>query len=168
MKQLSFFILISILLLSSCNNNNEPDLTIELPINLVYIPASIEINKADLDEQELKNIMNLVNNKHIINDISEIPDDPIGQNEAFYHINYNEQTLLIMYIFKKWSLDSYYNVFYKDTKENSFNWVVKLGTTTDLDDETEVVKLTRFAILVRKLPENANLKTWHSLTHLNN
>ena len=159
-----FFILI--ILFCSCSNKNEQDLYIELPIASQFIPASIEINKTDLDDQERQEIMNLVNNIHVINDISELPNDPIGQNEAFYNINYNEYTLLIMYIFKIWNIDTYSNSFYRNTQENSYNWVVRLGTSTKYDPDNELIQFTRFAILVRKLPIDADVKMWHSFTFL--
>ena len=152
------------LLFCSCNNNKEPDLEIELPINSEFIPASIEINRAEMDEQEKEEIMNLVNNKHIVNDISELPNDPIGQNEAFYKINFQENTLLIMYNYHRWSIDTYANRFYRNTGDNSYNWVVKLGITAEEEDKTETVQLTRFAILVRKLPADAVIETWSSHT----
>lgn len=166
MKQLGFLIILITLLFCSCNNNNEPDLEIELPINSVFIPASIDFNKTDLDDHLREEIMNLVNTKHIVNDISELPNDPIGQNEAFFKIDYKEHTLLIMYLFKGWSIDTYSNRFYRNTKENNYNWVVKLGTITDIDYNTDVIQLTRFAILVRKLPVDAEVQTWYSLTQL--
>lgn len=165
MKQLVYLTIITALLLCSCNNNNEPDLEIELPINSVFIPVTIKINKNDIDEQEREEIMNLINTKHIVNDASEVPSDPIGQNKAFYNINYNEQTLLIMYLYKRWTFETYSNRFYRNTKENSYNWVLRLGMTMD-DDDTEFVQLTRFAILVRKLPADTDVQTWYSQTPL--
>ena len=166
MKQLSLIILMGILLFCSCNNNNEPDLQIEVPIISVFMPVSIDIKQSEFDEKEREEIMKLVNNKHIVNEISELPSDPIGQNEAFRHINFQDRTLLIMYIFKSWPIDTYSNIFYKDTKENSYNWVVRLGTAGGDDDETETIQLTRFAILVKKLPADAQVQTWRSLTQL--
>lgn len=166
MKNLGVLIFTFILLFCSCNNNNNPDLEIELSINSAFIPASIAINKDEIDEQEQTEIMNLINNKHIVNDVSEIPNDPIGHNEAFYDINYNEQTLLIMYLYDRWTFETYSNRFYKNTQENSYNWVVKLGTTGEYDKDNDVMQLTRFAILVRKLPTDADVQTWYSLTPL--
>lgn len=163
MKQLAILISMITLLLGSCNNNKEPDSEIELPINSEFLPASIEINKAEMEEQEREEISNLVNSKHIVNNISELPNDPIGQNEAFYKINFQENTLLIKYVYHRWSIDTYANRFYRNTGDNSYNWVVKLGVTTD-DDESEVVQLTRFAILVKKLPADAVIETWMTLT----
>ena len=164
MKQLALLISLITLLFCSCINNKEPDLEIELPINSVFIPASIEINRSEMDEKEREEIMNLVNNKHIVNDISELPNDPIGENGAFNNINFQENTLLIMYIYHRWTIDTYANRFYRNTEDNSYNWVVKIGITTEEDDENEVVQLTRFAILIRKLPADAVVKTWSSRT----
>lgn len=166
MKQLGFLIFMLSLLFCSCNNNKETDLEIELPINSTFIPVSIDINTAEIGEKEREDIMNLVNNGHVVNDVSELPSDPIGKNEAFYSVNFNENTLLIAYLFKKWSLDTYSNRFYKNTEENSFNWVVRIGSALDYDDDPDVVSLTRFAILVRKLPVDAKVQTWYSFSQL--
>lgn len=163
MKKFGFYVLGIILLFCSCNKNNEPALNIELPINAVFVPVTIEINKNDIDPQQREEIRNLVNGKHIINDVSEIPNDPIGHNEAFYKINFDDQTLLIMYLYKRWTFDTYTNRFYRNTEENTYNWVVRLGPNTDFDEETDIVQFTRFAILVRKLPVGADVQTWYSL-----
>lgn len=166
MKQFGFLLFMATLLFCSCNNNNEPDLEIELPIIGSFIPASIEINKNEIGEKEKDEIMNLVHSKHIVNDVSELPNDPIGPNEAFYNVDYREQTLLIMYLYKRWTIDTYSNRFYRNTEDNSYNWVVNLGTSSDLDDDTDFVHFTRFAIVVRKLPADADVQTWYSLTQL--
>ena len=166
MKKLGCLLILTTLLLGSCNRNDELDLDIDLPINSVFIPVSMEINREEINEQEREEIMKLVNSKHVVNDVSELPNDPIGQNEAFQHINYKEQTLLIMYLFKRWTFETYSNRFYRNTQENTYNWVLKLGVTLDNDDNTEQMQLTRFAILVRKLPVNADVETWYSLTQL--
>lgn len=156
------------LIFCSCNKN-EPDLEIELPIISVFIPATIEFDKNELDQSERQEIMQLVNNQHIINDVSELPKDPFGPNEAFNNINFNEQTLLIAYHFKSWTLQTFSTRFYKNTQENTYNWVLRLGTTADSDYEPDnILHLTRFAIVVRKLPNNADVKTWYSLTSLVN
>lgn len=163
MKRLGLLVSLTILLLCSCHNNREPDLEIELPINAAFIPVTIEINKNDIDEQEREEIKNLVNGKHIVNDLSELPNDPIGQTEAFNNIDFENQTLLIMYLYKRWTFSTYSNRFYRNTQENSYNWVVQLGMATEYDEDSELVRLTRFAILVRKLPANAEMQTWYSL-----
>ena len=161
-----FTFLLMTLLFCSCNNNNEPDLEIELPISSAFIPESIEINRTEIDDREREEIMNLVNNKHVVNDVSEVPTDPIGKNEAFYNIDYKDQTLLVTYLYNRWPFDTYSNRFYRNTKENSFNWVVRLGTSMDYGDDSDIVYLTRFAILVRKLPLDADVQTWFSQTSL--
>lgn len=163
MKQLSLLIFMTTMLFCSCNNNREPDLEIELPINSAFIPATIEIDKNELSEQERAEIMSLVNNKHIVNDIAELPGDPIGYNDAFYKIDFQANTLLIMYIYHTWDIDSYANRFYRNTNDNSFNWAVRLGITTKDDEDTEFIQFTRFAILVKKLPVDATVETWSSV-----
>ena len=163
MKYFSLLLFTLTLLFCSCNKN-EPDLEINLPIALSYMPATIEINQDELSEDQKKDIVNLTNQSHVVNDISELPKDPIGRNDVFQYINFKENTLLIAYRLHSWDIDSYSNRFYKNTQENSFNWVVQLGAYRDLENIPDNTQLTRFAILVKKLPENAEFKTWYSLT----
>lgn len=163
MKHFSLLISIIALLFCSCNNK-EPDLEIELPINAVFIPMSVEFDRDEMDQQEKDEIMNLVNNKHIVNDISELPNDPIGGTDVFHKINFQDNTLLITYIYHRWIIETYSNRFYRNTEENTYNWVVKLGINSESVDYADNVQLTRFAILVRKLPANAKVETWSSHT----
>lgn len=166
MKQARFLIFVITIIFFSCNNNNEPDFEINIPINSVFVPVSIKIDMNNIDDREREEIINLVNNKHIVNDISELPKDPIGQNEAFYKINYNEHTLLIMYLYNIWPIETYSNRFYRNTKENSYNWSVTLGVDADYDVGMDNMQLARFAIIVRKLPVDADVQTWYSLTQI--
>ena len=44
MKPLHFLFLALCLILCSCNNNDEPDLEVTLPVSATYIPVSIEFD----------------------------------------------------------------------------------------------------------------------------
>lgn len=163
MKYLNYIIIIFSLILCSCDNY-EPDSEIELPITTAFIPFSIEIDLNDMDEMQREQINYLTTRAHIVNNILELPEDPIGQNETFKKINYQDNTLLILYIMHYWAIDTYSNRFYRYTKDNTYNWIVKLGTLSEGNNKPDKILLTRFAILVKKLPENAELKTWYSHT----
>ncbi len=166
MKHLYLLILTLCLTLCSCNHNDEPPLEITLPISETYMPATIELNANNLDEEQKRNLIHLVNSGHVINDISELPDDPIGFGEAFYKIDFNENTLLIKYVLHEYTIDTYSSWYYRNTKENSYNWLVNIGTASDTDIDTDDMWFTRFAILVRKLPADAEVKSWFGLTRL--
>ena len=164
MRYLSLLILTFSLLLCSCNHHNEPPLEIILPISETYLPSSIELPNS-LDEEQKRNIIHLVNNQHIVNSADELPNDPMGFSEAFDKINFKNSTLLIKYMLHDYSIDTYNNRYYRNTKENSYNWMINIGSaSSDLD--TDNVTLTRFAILVKKLPEDANVKSWFGLSHI--
>ena len=154
------------LIMCSCDKNEEPELEIALPISDTYLPASLGFNVSSMDDVGKRELIHLVHNEHIINDIAELPDDPIGFSEAYQKINFKEYTLLIKYLLHYYTIDTYSNRFYRNTKENSYNWTVSIGTASDTDIDTDEIWFTRFAILVRKLPADAHVKYWFGLKNI--
>ena len=169
MKYLNLLMLLTLsLVLSSCNNNDETDLEIALPISKTYVPSTMEINYNDLGEEQKRNLIHLVYNEHIVNDASDLPDDPMGFSAAYQQIDFNTYTLLIKYELHDYIIDTYSNRYYRNTKENSYNWMVNVGTASDMDTDSDDSRFTRFAILVRKIPADAQVRTWLGLTFLGN
>lgn len=166
MKYLTLLFLSLSLLLCSCGNNDEPPLEVSLPISKTYLPASVEFNTDDLSEEQKRELIHLANNDHVITTVAELPQDPIGLSDAYRKINFNENTLLIKYVLHDYTIDTYSNTYYRDTKENSYNWYVNIGTASDTNVDTDNTSLTRFAILVRKLPADAKVRFWVGLTQL--
>ncbi|MCH5238260.1 MAG: hypothetical protein J1E95_10775 [Muribaculaceae bacterium] len=164
MKKSVFLLFLISFLFSSCNKNDELDLEVNLPIAYSFIPVSIDINPEEMDEEQRQELSNLTNHERIINDIKDLPNDPIGQNEAFEQINFKENTLLLMYLTHRWNIDTYSNRFYRNTEDNTYNWVAILGTTADIDPE--YMHLIRLAIVVKKLPAGATVKNWYSLSEI--
>lgn len=165
MRYLSILILSFCCLLCSCNHN-EPALEVVLPISETYVPSSIELPN-DLDEEQKRNLIHLVNtNHHIVNSAAELPDDPMGFSDAYNNINFKNSTLLINYVLHDYSIDTYNNRYYRNTKENTYNWVINIGSASNLDVDTDNTLLTRFAILVKKLPADADFKLSYGLTSL--
>lgn len=165
MRYLSLLLLTFSLILCSCSKN-EPSLEINLPISETYVPCSIEFNTNDIDEEQKHNIIHLVNNQHIVNSADELPNDPIGFSEAYGKINFEKRTLLIKYMLHDYSIDTYNNRYFRNTKENTYNWMVNIGSASNLDDDSDNLMLTRFAILVNKLPADADFKSWFGLSHI--
>lgn len=165
MKKLSLLILTFNLMFCSCNDN-ESDLTITLPITETYIPASVEFDENSIDKEQKRNLIYLVNHNHIVNSASDLPNDPIGFGEAYYNINFEKGTLLIKYLLHDYTLDTYNNRYYRNTRENIYNWVVDIATASNMDIDTDKMLFTRFAILVDKLPADANVKTGYGLSNL--
>ena len=159
------FIAIS-LFLCSCNNNDDPSLEIALPIDGTFIPASVDLNLNQIDEEQRRNIILLTTNEHIINDASELPVDPIGFSETFKEIDFSKYTLLIKYVLHDYSIDTYSNSYYRNTRDNSYNWTVNIGTTSDTGINNDVIYLTRFAIYVNKIPADAQVISWFSLKEI--
>lgn len=150
--------------LCSCNNNDEPESVIGLPIAGTFVPSSMELHIDQISDEQKRNIFHLVNNEHIVNNVSEFPEDPIGFSGTFKEIDFNEYTLLIKYDLHDYTIDTYSNRYFRNTKENTYNWSINIGTSSDTDVVDDDLWLTRFAIFVKKLPAGATVKTWFGLT----
>lgn len=154
------------LALGSCNRNNDLPTETQLSIMESYLPVSAQFQKSD--KEFVESIKEFVYKNCIINDLSELPDDPLGFSPAYSHINFNEYTLLIFYEIHRWNIDSYRNRYYRNNIEGTNNWIVYIGTSTTPDDEmVDRYYFTRFAILVKKIPANIDVKFWYSLQSLN-
>lgn len=164
MKPLSIFLLSLIAVLCSCNRNDEPPLEVALPITETFLPATIEFDANMIDDEQKRNLIHLVNNQHIVNDASELPVDPMGFSDAYRKVNFKESTLLIKYVLHDYTIDTYHNIYFRNTKENSYNWSINIGTASDTNFDSDQLRFTRFAILVNKLPADANFKSWFGLS----
>lgn len=163
MKYLSHLILTFSLLVCSCNKN-EPALEINLPISETYVPKSIELDSPNTDDELKLTLIHLVNNNiHIVNNTSELPNDPIGFGEAYNNINFKQSTLLIKYLLHDYTIDTYNSRYYRNTKENTYNWAINIGSASSTGNDFDNTQLTRFSILVNKLPAEANIKSWYGL-----
>lgn len=171
MKYLSVVMLLLGLALCACNNNDEPVSETNLPIVETFIPVSVEFNVNDFDQEQKRQLVHLVNNEHVVNSDSEIPDDPVGLNDAFGvafgNVDFNENTLLIKYLLNDYSIEAFRYRYYLNNEDNSYNWAVNVGAVSIPGSETsDLTRLTRFAILVKKLPADAKIKSWFGMTKL--
>lgn len=163
MKYIALFISIIMLSFCSCNNNDEPKAETSLPIVKVYLPKTMLISESVFDENYLK----LANNGLVVTQLSELPNDPFGFNEAFKSINFSEYTLLLRYVIHDWEIDTYKNMWYRDNSNICYNWVASFTTATEPSSSPSGYYFTRCAILVKKLPENANVRCLMSLGAIN-
>lgn len=164
MRFLTIFVLSS-LLLCSCNNNDEPSTETILSVSEAYIPCTASFNVNDTEC--VNKIKGWHNKKYIVNDLSELPDDPLGFSDAYKKMDFNQYTLLITYDIHNWEIDTYRNRYYFDNIERTYNWAICVGTSTIPDDYAEICYFTRYAILVKKLPQEAKIKMWFSLGVIN-
>lgn len=148
MRFLTIFVLSSLLLLCSCNNNDEPPTETMLSVSESYIPCTVSFNVNDTEF--VNNIKEWSDKKYIVNDLSELPDDPLGFSDAYKKMDFNQYTLLITYDIHNWEIDTYRNRYYFDNIERTYNWVICVGTSTVPDDNAEPLYFTRYAILVKK------------------
>lgn len=149
--------------LSACNNNNEPPMEVNLLINEQFVASNITFSKADTEYKE--ELRPWYNKRVVVNSADEIPDDPFGFAQSFYKINYKNNTLLLCYLMHDYNVVSVTNRYYKNNVENTYNWIVSLGVSglINEDESGDKLILSRYAILVPKLPADANVQVWHGL-----
>ena len=163
MKYVALLISILLLFLCSCNNNDEPETEIPLPIVREYLPSTMQIIESEFDENYLK----LANNGLVVTQLSELPDDPFGFNEAFLSIDFSKYTLLLRYVIHDWVIDTYKNIWYWNNYNEFYGWEAAFMTSTKQNTNPDNCYFTRCAILVNKLPENARVKCLMSLGAIN-
>lgn len=165
MKYLASLLLVLCMALSSCKNNDEPSTETPLPVMKAYLPASVEF---DLNDSEwVEKIQKWSNRKFVVNKLSEIPNDPLGFDETFLDIDFDECTLLLAYDMHSYPIDSYRTRYYKDDAEDTYNWMVVVGTNDMPNQWSEAWHFTRYALLVKKLPTDTKLKFGLASTAIN-
>ena len=102
-----------------------------------------------------------MNTKWVVNSTEELPADPLGFDESYYKINFSNQTLLLYYDIANYNIVAYQSRYFRNTVENTYNWSILLGISGKLnEDDAQIEKLlfSRYALLVPKLPENAEVQ----------
>lgn len=150
---------------TGCNHDYEPPTETLLAIYTEYLPVSIEGNKSDAD---FINICKEWKDKVlIVNSVDDLPDDPIGFSKSYQNIGFQNQSLLITYKAQWWEVATISNMFVKNNVEKTFNWTISLGLESYPDQPEDIITLTRYAILVPKIPSDSDLKVWWSISDLN-
>ena len=155
MKYLASILLVLCAVLCSCSKD-EPKGEKLLPVVEAYSPATLDI---DIDKPEWTDVVKKWDNKKIVvNSLSDIPDDPFGISDAFRNIDFNKCTLLLAYQAHNYPVNTYRNRYYKDETQDTYNWMVIVGTTDAPDQWGEQWYFSRYALLVDKLPTGAQVK----------
>lgn len=157
--------LVSLLLLGSCNKNDDvPDET-ALSIAESYLPCTVSFNSGD--KEWMDKVNGWRDKDFVVNDLSELPDDPLGFSDAYTKVNFNEYTLLIRYQIHRWQIDTYRTRYYINNVEGTYNWTISVGTSFVPDDDADPLYFTRYAVLVHKLSKDAKVRMWFSLGSIN-
>lgn len=164
MKHLSILFIALTLCLAACNKNNEPPVEVQLPIREAFLPENVLFDYSDKDF--LNRLKDWNNKKVVVNSVDEIPNDPIGFNESYYKIDFTDQTMLLYYMVHDYDVVSYNNIYFRNTVENTYNWTISLGVNGEINEDDNVEKLifSRYAILVKKLPDNADIIIWKNIS----
>lgn len=163
MKYLSLVIIALGICLTACRHNDGPQMEVNMQIYEQFVPANVMFSLSDTEFKD--KIKPWYDKKVIVNSVEELPADPLGFNESYYKINFKDQTLLIYYDVHNYDVVSHSNRYYRNTVDRTYNWMISLGIngTIDKGEEVERAIFSRYAILVPKLPENADVNIWSSL-----
>ncbi|MBD5181755.1 MAG: hypothetical protein HDS98_04310 [Bacteroidales bacterium] len=155
---------VAMLLAVSCNHHNEPQPIVKLPIAEEFLPVTVTIDRSDKELYEKWKEWN--RNFIRVDSPAELPDDPLGFQDFYRSITYTDHTLLLFYQTHFWNIESLNYDFTRNTVERSYNWTIHMGTTDNVfegDETPDFINFTRFAILVRKLPEDAKIEVGYGI-----
>ena len=163
MRYLSLVLIAVSLFLAACNKNEETSTVVDLPIREQFVPGNIVFDMSDTEFKD--KVRPWVNRELIVNSEDEIPDDPFGFPESYYKINFTENTLLLCYDIHDYNVVSVTNWYYRYTIDNTYSWCINLGVSGKINEgeEREKAIISRYAILVRKLPADAKVKIYYGL-----
>lgn len=155
MKYLTFALLSLGIILNSCNHKDEPPTEVTLPIIEDYLPVSLPFNKND--ETLTEKIKVFSDKNYVVNDLTELPNDPIGFSNAYNSIDFKKYTLLIAYDVTSYTIETYKDRYSGNNFTKTYNWYINIGTSTIPDSNAEEHYFTRYSILVSKLSADADI-----------
>lgn len=165
MKYFCLIFIVFSAMLCSCRHDSEPPTETTLPVAAQYTPEAIIFQRSD--EEFVDKIKWLNEKKFVVNSLSELPDDHMGFSNAYKGINFEKYTLLLYYRVHDWKIDTYRNWYYRDNIEHNYNWNIHIGTSTIPDSNAESLQITRFALLVAKIPGDMDVNIWTSVSAIN-
>ena len=167
MKHVSLILIIiaSAVMLGCYHNDSEPITETTLPINRQYVPETTIFQRSD--KEFFDKIQWLNEKKFVVNAQSDFPDDRLGFSNAYKNIDFSRNTLLLYYRVHDWKIDAYQNIYFRNNLEHTYIWNIHIGTSTIPDSHAETLHITRFAILVSKVPEDAEMKIFTVLSAIN-
>ncbi len=154
MKWISFMLLCIALLMGACRHDDEPPREFALEIVNQYMPATVVFDRSDTEFYD--KMKELSRKKFVVNSADELPDDHLGFNDVYRKINFKDYTLFVQYLLHPWKIEMFRNYYYIDNSDRNYYWQVNLGLS-ERDEEDTQLEITRFAILVRKLPVDSKV-----------
>ena len=151
------FLFLCLSVLSACNRNREePPFETELPVREIYTPENVwvEIN----DAEEYDRLVGWSGRLFVVNSPDEFPEgDGIGFSRAYTEADFSNHTILVYYHIHAWEFDrfSYRYVYYN--QEAKYNWSILIGVDSPEPTYADRRCLTRFAVMVDKVPEDARV-----------
>lgn len=150
MKYFHFVTLSIILLLCSCNNNNEGDLETPLKISSELEPQSTQIDWVNMSVEERHRYPQV---GFVINSVDDFPNEPnVNMDDLkLLNIDFSNQTLLVQY----WLIPGYIKGhrfgWYFSNAEDVYYFRAHFTLIRHEDDESDPFTYYRSAVLVNKI-----------------
>lgn len=151
-RYILLMLLSSLMTLSSCNRNNEPPTEVYITILEEYMPQEISFDRTD--EETVARWRDLNRKLFVVKSADEFPDDPVGFSKAYTSTNFKDHMLLITYLYHLGPYETCRNNYIRNNIDKTYYWYLSLGMVDDEDiwDNSPVVRLSRYAIKVPKIP----------------
>ncbi len=148
-------LLVSLATLLSCNRNDDPPAEVNIVILETFVPKEVVFDKGD--EEMLTQCKDLSRKLFVVKSADEFPEDPIGFSTIYTTTDFPENMLLITYILHPvsyfGSYESFWSRYVRNNLEKSYDWYLMVRMTYHEDESSPLMRLTRFAIKVPKIPE---------------
>lgn len=151
MKPLYFLLSTLCVFLGSCSHHNDdPQTETRLPIEEIFTPAGMWFEKSDVDAPFFQEISKKL---FVVNSPDQLPDDRLGFSDAYKKADFNNYTMLIYYQLHRWAFESCKYHFVRLNLEKAYNWTITMKVAADEEPYPEMRCISRFAIMVNKIPE---------------
>lgn len=150
MKRICYFLYLFCMLMCSCSHNNDgPQSETRLPIQEIFMPLGLWIEHSDTDAPFFQELSKKL---FVVNSPDELPDDRLGFTEAYKKADFKNYTMLIYYQLHRWEVESCQYRFVRLNLEKKYNWTITMRVDADNEPYPEMRCISRFAIMVNKIP----------------
>ncbi|MBD5356621.1 MAG: hypothetical protein HDR88_06415 [Bacteroides sp.] len=165
MKRICYLLGVVCLLMSSCTHHNDgPQSETRLPIEEIFTPAGMWIEESDADAPFFQDISRKL---FVVNSADELPDDRLGFSDTYKKADFKNYTMLIYYQLHRWEFESCQYLYLRLNLERKFSWTITMKVAADEDTYPGMRCISRFAIMVNKIPDGWDVTATFGLSDYN-
>ncbi len=153
--------------LCSCNKNDEPPTEVTMPLTQSFLPTGVQFERSDTEFRD--KLRDWTDKLFVVNSADELPADPLGFPEYYRSIDYSNTTLLLSYDLHFYKIESLVNKVTRNTIDKTYMWTLKMSVIDVVyegDEIPETLFFSRFAVCLRKLPTDADIRVSFNISDL--